>query len=369
MPFPYSIHNIETLDTPALVVSTEGVNHNIQTLISMIDDVKRLRPHVKTHKTQQVTRLLQAVGIDKFKCATIAEAEMLAMCQAKDVLMAYQPNSAKQIRWVNLIKKYPDTSFACLVDNLDVAIHLSKIAVENKLTLNFYIDLNVGMNRTGILPDKAFRFFHEIKSLPQLILRGIHAYDGHINSPDFDIRQKEADESFNKVEQLLQQLGKSDTAKLEIVMGGASTYPIHSQRQHVVCSPGTFVFWDKGYQTAFSEQGFEPAVWVACRVISLPDNGKVCLDLGHKSIAAENILSKRIYFPQAPDAQFIGQSEEHLVIELPSLHNYQVGDIFYGIPFHICPTCALYERIHVVENDILTGEEWQVIARDRKITC
>ena len=108
---------------------------------------------------------------------------------------------------------------------------------------------------------------------------------------------------------------------------------------------------------------------MVCRVISLPDASKVCLDLGHKSIAAENVLSKRIYFPQAPDAQFIGQSEEHLVIEVGSSHTYQVGDIFYGVPFHICPTCALYERLYVVENDILTGEEWQVIARDRKITC
>ena len=41
MAFPYNIHNIETLDTPALVVSTEGVKRNIQTLISMIDDVKK----------------------------------------------------------------------------------------------------------------------------------------------------------------------------------------------------------------------------------------------------------------------------------------------------------------------------------------
>ena len=369
MKFPYNIHNIETLDTPALVVSTEGVKHNIQTLISMIDDVKRLRPHVKTHKTQQVTRLLQAVGIDKFKCATIAEAEMLAMCRVKDVLLAYQPNSVKQLRWINLIKKYPDTRFACLIDNLEISISLSKLAVEHHLKLSVYIDLNVGMNRTGIVPDKAFRFFHEIMSLPHLILRGIHAYDGHIHNPDFDIRQKEADESFNKVEQLLQQLGKSDTSLLEIVMGGASTYSIHSKRQRVVCSPGTFIFWDKGYQTAFSEQGFEPAVWLACRVISLPDTNKICLDVGHKSIAAENELSKRIYFPHAPDAKFISQSEEHLVIELPSPHTYQVGDIFYGLPFHICPTCALYERLHVVENGILTGEEWQVIARDRKITC
>ena len=47
--------------------------------------------------------------------------------------------------------------------------------------------------------------------------------------------------------------------------------------------------------------------------------------------------------------------------------SYKVGDVLYGLPFHICPTCALYERGLTSENNEVT-REWQIIARNRKIT-
>jgi D-serine deaminase-like pyridoxal phosphate-dependent protein len=93
----------------------------------------------------------------------------------------------------------------------------------------------------------------------------------------------------------------------------------------------------------------------------------LCLDLGHKSIAAENELNKRVHFLNAPDLNFISQSEEHLVMEVELDHRYKIGDVFYGLPYHICPTVALYERAITVENEKITGE-WRIIARDRKIT-
>src|SRR5436309_3559529 len=91
----YRINDIDKLDTPALVIYPERVKQNIETLKSMIDDVSRLRPHAKTNKSKEATLLMLAAGITKFKCATIAEAEMLGMCNALDVLLAYQPVGPK----------------------------------------------------------------------------------------------------------------------------------------------------------------------------------------------------------------------------------------------------------------------------------
>jgi D-serine deaminase-like pyridoxal phosphate-dependent protein len=68
-----------------------------------------------------------------------------------------------------------------------------------------------------------------------------------------------------------------------------------------------------------------------------------------------------------PGAKLISQSEEHLVIELPQENNYKVGDVMYGMPIHICPTCALYDTAIVVENNT-AKEQWQIIARDRLIS-
>jgi len=63
----------------------------------------------------------------------------------------------------------------------------------------------------------------------------------------------------------------------------------------------------------------------------------------------------------------VSQSEEHLVLEAGRDHRYKTGDVLYGIPYHICPTVALYERACTVEKGKLAGE-WKNIARDRKIT-
>ena len=103
----YHIKNIEEIDSPAFVVYIDRVKENIHIIKSMIDDVNRLRPHIKTHKTKEICSLLLEAGISKFKCATIAEAELLGLVGAPDVLLAYQPVGPKLQRFIDLIKTFP----------------------------------------------------------------------------------------------------------------------------------------------------------------------------------------------------------------------------------------------------------------------
>src|SRR3978361_294004 len=91
----FEIKNVETIDSPALVVYTERINENIRLLKSLVANPSNLRVHVKTHKMAEVCALLLQNGIYKFKCATVAEAEMLALAGAPDVLLAYQPTGPK----------------------------------------------------------------------------------------------------------------------------------------------------------------------------------------------------------------------------------------------------------------------------------
>lgn len=363
----YEIENIDSIDSPALIIYKERVEENIRVLFSMIDDVKRLRPHVKTHKTKEVSLMLMEAGINKFKCATIAEAEMLAMAGAADILLAYQPFGPKLQRFILLIKKYPATTFSCLVDNVAAAKSVAEAAVKNNSIIHVYIDLNVGMDRTGITPDDDAIDLYEIcASLDGLQVQGLHVYDGHFRAQDFEQRKKDSDKAFeqvNNLKEILQQKGFEPI----IIAGGSPTFPIHASRKNVECSPGTFIFWDKGYQSSCPEQPFVTAALVISRIISLPDKNKLCLDLGHKSIASENELNNRVYFLNAPELKFTGHSEEHLIAEAPEGHSYKAGDVLYGLPYHICPTCALYERALLVENNVVSTE-WKIIARDRKIT-
>jgi len=100
------------------------------------------------------------------------------------------------------------------------------------------------------------------------------------------------------------------------------------------------------------------------RVISMPTDQTICVDLGHKAVAAENPIDKRVFFLNAPELKALKQSEEHLVLQAPSDHGYRLGDILYGIPYHICPTVNLYEAYHVVEQHRAVGQ-WPIDARQR----
>jgi D-serine deaminase-like pyridoxal phosphate-dependent protein len=363
----YIINDVHTLDSPALVVYPERVKKNIGTLISMIDDVARLRPHVKTFKNKEVARLMMDAGIGKFKCATIAEAEMLAMCKAPDVLLAYQPVGPKLNRFINLINAYPETKFSSLVDNLISAAEISVTALTAKIEIPVYIDLNIGQNRTGILPDeKAVQLYLTCERLPGLKPVGLHAYDGHLHNPDLHIRTDECNACFAPVMTLKAWLTNKGFPEPVIIAGGSPAFPIHAKREKIECSPGTFVYWDKGYEDMLAEQPFLTAALVVTRVISLPGETTLCLDLGHKSIAAEKELKNRVYFLNAPELIAVAQSEEHLVVEAGKNHPYKIDDVFYGLPYHICPTVALYESAIAIENNRVTGE-WKNIARDRKI--
>jgi D-serine deaminase-like pyridoxal phosphate-dependent protein len=363
----YTINNIDTIDSPALIVYNERVAENIRTLISMIDDVKRLRPHVKTHKAKEAALLMLEAGISKFKCATVAEAEMLAMVNAPDVLLAYQPVGPKIRRFIALVKNYPATIFSCLVDNIEAAKKIADAAFDNNLEINVYIDLNVGMNRTGIVPGvEATELYKAGKSLKGINPAGLHAYDGHIRIKDFKQRTEECNKAFELVENTQKQLIEQGFPKPVIIAGGSPTFPIHAKRKEAECSPGTFIYWDAGYESICPEQAFLPAALVISRIISLPGKNIVCLDLGHKSIASESELANRAVFLNGPDLKFTGHSEEHLTAEAPEGHSYKTGDVLYGLPFHICPTVALYERASVVNNQEAAGE-WKTIARDRKI--
>jgi D-threonine aldolase len=361
----YTISNMAELDTPALVVYPDRIRENIRRAIDMVGDPARLRPHVKTHKSPQVTRMMLEAGIRQFKCATIAEAEMLALEGAPDVLLAYQPIGPKLERLAALIRKFPSTTFSCLIDNAEAAKAMAGVFNVAGLVVPVWLDINVGMDRTGIAPDTAaLALYRDAVELRGIDPVGLHAYDGHIRDSDPVARAKRCDAGFAGVVALRDAIGND----LKIIAGGSPTFPIHARRAaEIQCSPGTFVYWDKAYGDQFPEQPFVPAALVVTRVISLRGETRLCLDLGHKSISAENEITKRVAFLNGPGLTPVGQSEEHLVVETGPSRNFEIGDVFFGVPYHICPTVALYERAFVVENGKV-GADWRNVARDRKLS-
>ena len=100
----YQLKNTDSIISPSLLVYPDRIRKNLELMITIAGDVKKLRPHIKTHKMVEIVSLQQAYGIEKFKCATIAEAELLGLCEAKDILLALQPVKSQLERFFKLIK-------------------------------------------------------------------------------------------------------------------------------------------------------------------------------------------------------------------------------------------------------------------------
>ncbi|SDE90468.1 D-TA family PLP-dependent enzyme [Chitinophaga filiformis] len=362
----YELHNINTVDTPAVLVYPERMRENILLLKKTVSDVQRLRPHIKTSKMVEAVQLLKEEGINKFKCATIAEAEMLGLAGAADVLLAYQPMGPKISRLLQVVEQYPDTKYSCLVDNRIAAMAIAAVFHAAKRTIPVYLDLNIGMNRTGIpAGDAALELYQELQHMPGITPVGLHAYDGQLHDTDVAVRREKCNAGFAPAATLAAAITATGAVAPQIIAGGTPTYAFHAERPGVECSPGTFIFWDWGYRRELPEQDFAYAAVVVTRVISIIDDKHLCVDLGHKSIASE-MPQPRVLFLDIPGATPKGHSEEHMVVEVPDTSLYPVGTVFYGVPVHICPTVALQDRVGVVEDNNCVAY-WKVIARDRKI--
>lgn len=361
----YRLQQESEVDSPALLVYPDRIKYNVALAVSMIDDVKRLRPHVKTHKTKEILQLQLDGGITKFKCATIAEAEMLGECGAPDVLLAYPLQGPKITRFMGLINRFPDTGFATIIDHVDAANALAEAAQDAWVKIVVYIDLDLGMGRTGVAPgEKALKLYRYASLQKGLEVRGFHAYDGHVREIDREKRKAICDHNFMPIADMLQTLRGEGYPAPTVIIGGSPSFPIYAKYPAIECGPGTFVLWDKGYGDTLPEQAFLPAAVLLCRVISLPGNQRICVDLGYKAVASENPLDQRVYFLNAPDLKPVSQSEEHLVLEVPDGSCWQVGDVLYALPVHICPTVALYDSLIAVEGG-LPIERWSVVGRNR----
>ena len=413
-PVWFKVEGVGALPSPGLLVYRERVEENLRRTLALAGGAERLRPHIKTHKMREMIELQLALGITKFKCATIAEAEMAAAAGAPDLLLAYQPVGPNVRRVAELRAAFPRTKFSVVCDDAAAIRELSKVvqaarpasgagvspatpgvtpaamgrgqagpeggrdarehrrdAREHRrdacATLEVLLDIDVGQHRTGVpAGPKAAELYRLIAASPGLKPGGLHAYDGHISDSDPAARAAACDAAFAPVLALQRELLAAGLPVPRIVAGGTPTFPIHARRGGVECSPGTCVFWDAAYAGKLPDLPFLPAALVLTRVVSKPGPNRLCLDLGHKAIASE-MPRPRVQFLNLADAEAVGHSEEHLVVETARAGEFQVGDCLYGVPRHICPTVALHSAAVVIENQRVAGA-WKVAARDRRLT-
>ncbi|MCS7166608.1 MAG: D-TA family PLP-dependent enzyme [Gemmatales bacterium] len=363
----YAVQGVEKILSPALLFFRELIEKNLARMLEIAGSPERLCPHVKTHKCPEIVKLAWSRGIRQHKCATLAEAVMLAEAGASNVLIAYPIVGPNCLRLAEIVARFPQTKFAVIADHPLAVEALSSAMSQARLSVDVLVDLDVGQHRTGVPPgEAAVALYEKISHLPGLRPGGLHAYDGHNQQADLDERRRAVDSIVRELTKLLEQLHQRRLPVPRIVVGGTPTFTSWAA-QHLPglqCSPGTCVLHDANYARRFPDLGFVPAALVLTRVVSRPSADRLTLDLGYKAVCADPPAGQRCVFPDLPEARQVLHNEEHLVLETPLARRFQPGDTLMAIPAHVCPTCAMYDFAWVVEQGRISSR-WPITARGR----
>ena len=362
----YTVSDSEEIITPNLVYYKDIIIENTKKAINIAGDADRLWPHVKSHKMSEMIKLQKEMGIKKFKCATIAEAEMLVNCHAGDIVLAYPLIGPNIKRFIDLEKSTKKSRLWAIGDNYEQLKLLSEQSVLEGAKIRVLLDVNLGMDRTGIPIEKAEDLYRKCYELDGIELDGLHCYDGNQNNKDINIRKKEVADSIQIIKLIVQSLQDDGLSCSVIIAGGTPSFPCYAKYKGIYLSPGTLFLSDYGYLNNLPDLKFIPAAALITRVISHPNDNLFTIDLGYKGIAADP--AGLVGFEN--EASHFFQSEEHWVFRMEKGYEKdlpKIGDVLYVIPTHICPTSALYPKALVSQNGKII-DVWQVTARNRKIT-
>lgn len=413
----YQVINIATISSPSLLYFRKHIEGNLDKMVEIAGGPelapRRLRPHIKTFKTMGVVELLRSRGITKFKCATIAEAEMLAAAGITDILLAYPAVGPSIDRLVALTQAFPGARIKVLGDNPVVVGELSRALAAVGSSVEVLVDIDPGLHRTGVLPEQAPNLVKIIAEAPGTAFGGLHFYDGHNHQHDFEERLSAARDGYDAVVALERQLASAGYEVPRVVMGGTPTFPCYAQLGDTELSPGTCAIHDWGYSREMPDLPFVPGGLVLGRVVSHPEppSGsppRFTVDVGSKAICTDRPGQRGLILGYE-SARPVMQNEEHWVWELAAesgaataaagqqreapgaktgaagspaaagvsssagpkagaaIEAPPIGAELLIVPEHICPTTAHYDEVVVIGPDGSIEGTWEVTARKRRL--
>ncbi|MDX2030879.1 MAG: alanine racemase [Blastocatellia bacterium] len=367
----YRIAGIESVMTPALAIYPAIVDANIEATLRVLGgDANRWRPHVKTSKLGFVMRRMVEHGVTNVKCATTLELLTAAEAGATDILVAYAMVGANVRRVRELAAGMPGKRISALVETP------AQIEAWAGSDIGLFVDLNGGMDRTGIEQDRADAVVEVARAIEAagLVFRGLHYYDGHMSKyADLPTREVMAHQGYDQLMGIVEALNAAGGVVEEVITSGTPAFPCGiSYRPFQEApfvhrtSPGTVVYGDfTSIGQLPAEYGYRPAAVVVASVVSHPTAHRITCDAGHKAVSADagvptcSVLGHPEHQPHKP-------SEEHLPIDLPAdCPAPAVGEYLYLVPRHVCPTVNNFDYALLVVDGKITGTE-RVTARGRE---
>ncbi len=363
----YRVPDLEQVLTPALVVYPELIASNIERTLALLNgDIDRWRVHIKTAKLGYTVHMLIERGVRNFKCATTLELITACAAGAADVLLAYPVMGANARRVLEIVDQFPRTKISILAENNQQVIqwHGSRVGL--------FLDINPGMNRTGIEVSEQDRIFGLIRQIQNtgLEFRGFHYYDGQYGGLDESQRSEAVHAGYDQLRELIRTSERRGLSIPELITAGTPTFPASlsytgfTNRVIHRISPGTVVYGDATSLAQLpASYGYASAVVVLTRVVSHPHESIITCDAGHKTVSADAGVPTCIVIGHAGMSP-LSPSEEHLPIRVTNGPSVAVGELLYLLPRHICPTVNNFDSALLVRDGRTAVE--RISARGRE---
>ena len=340
--------------TPVLVIHLDLVRENLRRMVAYAGGADRWRPHVKTTKLPEVWAEMARAGLRHFKCATTREARFLCetlrqeRVEGADVCVAYPLRRPALDILRGIAQAHRDVRMSVQCEDSDL---VGSIPDE----LGVFVDVNPGMNRTGI-PSADTDTILAVARGAESRFRGVHYYDGHLHEGGPEERRREVFACYERLVELVQLLREEGLAVEEIVTSGTPTflhaldYPPFREIDGTMhrISPGTVVFHDLRSEQENPNLELVPAAVIATRIVSHPAPDIATCDAGSKSIAAE-AGDPCAFAIGRPGLVGLTPSEEHLPLRVADGARPARGEVVYLVPRHICPTVNLAEEALLVD--------------------
>jgi len=332
--------DIHQLQTPALLVDRATFDNNLQ-LMAQAHSGRRLRPHVKAHKTTALARRQAALGHDTFTCATIREVEgMAAAGLGTDLLLA---NEVLDMRRLGRVVE-SGARVTVAVDS-DVTVEAAAAGGVREVV----VDVNVGLPRCGCVPADAGRLADLARSRG-LGVRGVMGYEGHtMMVTDRADRARQVADSMAVLERAHDAVGGQVRSA-----GGTGSWDLNASATEL--QAGSYALMD----TAYAAIGvpFGMALSILATVVSVNLGGWAVADCGLKALGMDHGK------PSLSDGSSVWYcSDEHIVFSPPDGGSLpRAGDQVRVLPAHVDPTVAYHERLYLVEGDRVM-EAWPVDLR------
>ena len=353
--------------TPALLVDIDILDRNIALMRDRAAALGlKLRPHAKAHKCVEIAQRIMTAGAIGISCATIGEAEAMALGGIEGILLTAPLTSSDAIQRLGRLL-LRDADIAVMADHPASVGQLSRAAAAAGRTLDVVVDVDVGMGRTGCLDRAdAVALARQVAADPALKYAGIQAYWGNLQHvTPYAERARLIAIQADRLRAVIAALTSAGLPPTIVTGGGTGSHAIDATTAlFTEIQPGSYLFMDSCYRAisiSENDNPFAPSLFVAATVVSANKPGRVVVNAGWKAFAADS--GKPVALRGAPrgaDFRFMG--DEHGALDFEGGGGPALGSTIEFLTSHCDPTVNLYGAFHVVRGDEVI-DVWPIRAR------